>query len=174
MLQKSKQIVLFTMSAKLTTAQEQELMHVFVMMDKNGSGGVEIRELNYLMCKLLGQEVDELTLSEILSELTDSDAPGRFISFHTFKEYMGPIIANINVDDMCNRAFKALDKDGSGSISVSELRPILSATAGSKLSEAQVDSVLKVAAGSDGTVRLKDYMAVIKSDLPTVHKEGYL
>jgi hypothetical protein len=42
------------------------------------------------------------------------------------------------------------------------------------LSEAQVDSVLKVAAGSDGTVRLKDYMSVIKSDLPTVHKEGYM
>jgi Ca2+-binding EF-hand superfamily protein len=69
------------MSAKLTKAQEQELLNVFVMMDKNGSEGVEIKELNYLMCKLLGQEVDELTLSEILSELTDSDAPGRFISW---------------------------------------------------------------------------------------------
>ena len=66
------------------------------------------------------------------------------------------------MEEINKRAFAAMDVDNSGCISASELRPLMSAVAGTKMTQQQADDVLSIAAGSDGKVRYEDFVRAIK------------
>ena len=85
-----------------------QLMQVFTMLDRNGSMQIDQREVGYLLNKLLGRQVDEMTLSEIMSEICDSDAPGVGIDFESFCKALGPILSGSSEDDLNKRAFEAM------------------------------------------------------------------
>ena len=158
----------------LSPEHTEGLQLVFAMLDKNGTGQLEVKDLAYLLNKLLKRDLDDMTLGEILSEITDSDTPGQMITFDLFCKALGPTLKGLTSDEVIKRGFQVMDKDGSGRICAAELGPLMSATAGAKLRDAQIDEVLKIAAGADGTVQLADYKRVIdESDKPpTLHRKG--
>jgi calcium-binding protein CML len=62
-------------------------------------------------------------------------------------------------DRQLRDAFKVLDKDSSGSVSVKELRHILTSI-GEKLETAEFDEwIREVDVGSDGNIRYEDFIA---------------
>ena len=148
-------------SASVDPAVRAQLLAVFSMLDRSGTHQIDQREVGYLMNRLLGRNLDEMVLSEIMSEVCDSDAPGVGIDFEAFVKTMGPVIAGATDDQLNQRAFAAMDADASGCISAPELAPLMSAVAGMKLPESQVKQVLDLAAGPDGTIRYADYARAV-------------
>lgn len=156
--------------ATLSQEKREELQGAFALLDKNGSGKLEVREIGVLLNKLLNRDIDEIMLGEIVSEITDSDSLESFITYDMFEKALAPVIANISDDEFTKRAFMVMDKDGDGHISGKELAPLMSSVAGKKLRDAQVDEILKLTAGDDGTIQLADYSKVVSGDIPTLHK----
>lgn len=154
----------------LTEEHKEQLLCTFSMLDKNGSGQLEIKELNYLLCKLLNKQLDEVTLGEIVTEITDSDAPGIVITYDLFVKALEPVLSSISTDERTVRAFNVMDSDGDGNISGTELSPLMSAVAGIKLKEYQVEDIMSQTAGSDGTIKLADYKKVIDGEVPQAHR----
>lgn len=132
-----------------------KLMEVFTMLDRNGSMQLDQREVGYLLNKLLGNNLDEMTLAEIMSEICDSDSPGVGIDFDMFVKAMAPVLS-ASPEELNQRAFQALDADGSGCIATAELAPLMSAVAGN-MAESKVHEVLQLAAGPDGKMRYADF-----------------
>ena len=143
-------------------ATREKLMGVFTMLDRNGSLTIDQREIGFLMNKLLNRNLDEMVLSEIMSEVCDSDAPGVGVDFESFVNALGPIIQGASEEELNKKAFSALDADGSGCISTSELAPLMSAVAGTNLPASQVSEVLALAAGADGKLRYPDFVRAVK------------
>mmetsp|Transcript_17690 Transcript_17690/g.35664 ORF Transcript_17690/g.35664 Transcript_17690/m.35664 type:complete len:150 (-) Transcript_17690:316-765(-) len=149
------------MAAKLDPAKKDALGDVFSMLDRNGSGVVELKELQFLLNKLLNRSIDELTMGEIMSEITDSDKAGTEIDFDMFCNFMAPVL-DLPKDEQEKRGFNIMDVDGSGCISVEELRPFMSAVAGSKATVEEANEILKFTAGDDGKIRFPSYVKAIQ------------
>ena len=149
-----------TTADALSPDVKKQLMDVFTMLDRTGSLQIGQREILYLLNKLLGKNCDEMLVSEIMSELLDSDAPGVGIDFETFCKALGPVIANASEDKLNDRAFAAIDADGSGCINTVELAPLMSAVAGN-MPDSKVKEVLDLAAGKDGKMRKPDFIKAV-------------
>jgi len=146
----------------LSPAHEAALRDVFATLDRNGSMSLELKEIGILMNKWLGKNLDDPLLMEIMTEICDSDAPGVTMDFDTFCKAMAPVMAT-SPDEINKRAFAALDTDGSGCISATELAPLMSAMAGGKMSAQQVQAVLAMYAGPDGKVRYDDFVRAVNA-----------
>ena len=154
----------------LSEEHVEQLQSTFSMLDKNGSGTLEIKELNYLLCKLLNKQLDEVTLGEIVSEITDSDASGDGITYELFVKALEPILSSISPDEAAVRSFNVMDHDGDGNIAGKELAPLMSAVAGIKLKEHQVEDIMSSTGGPDGTIKLADYKRVVGGAVPAQHR----
>jgi Ca2+-binding EF-hand superfamily protein len=147
------------MADELPPAVKETLLKAFTILDREGSGSLSQRDITRLMNTMLKSDLDEMTLAEIMSEVCDSDTAGVGVTFDMFCKAVGPVIASCSEEEISKRAFAAMDADGSGCISATELRPLMSAVAGTKLTTQQADDVLQLAAGKDGKVRYKEYQA---------------
>lgn len=154
--------VLLLMSDKLPPAVKEQLLHAFTVLDREHTGSLNVRDITRLMNGMLNSNLDELTLAEIMSEVCDSDAPGVAIDFESFCKAIAPALTSCSEEELSKRAFAAMDADGSGCISAAELRPLMSAVAGTRMSQQQTTDVLALAAGKDGKVRYDDYVKVTK------------
>jgi Ca2+-binding EF-hand superfamily protein len=145
------------MADELPPAVKDSLLKVFTVLDRDGTMSLTLKDITKLMNTMLRSDFDEMQIAEIMSEVCDSDAPGVSISFDMFCRAVGPLLVGCTEDEISQKAFAAMDVDGSGCISASELAPLMSAVAGTRLTKQQTDDVLALAAGSDGKVRYKDY-----------------
>ena len=135
---------------------KKHLLEVFTMLDRNGSQQIDMKEVGYLMNKLLGRNLDEMVLGEIMSEICNSDAPGVGIDFENFCKAMAPVLVGASEEDLNKIAFRSMDSDGSGCISMMELAPLMTCVAGT-MPESKVKEVLTLTAGKDGKIRYEDY-----------------
>jgi len=142
--------------------KEKALMEVFQMLDRNGSGSVELKELHMLLNKLLNRNIDEMTMGEIMAEITDSDQAGAELDFAMLCKVMKPVLEE-PPEQLDERAFKCLDKDGSGRISTEELKPLMSVAAGEALTNEQTRDILRFSGGDDGKISLADFRRVTSS-----------
>ena len=147
--------------AEVPKEVKAQLLKVFSMLDRNGSLQIDLKEVGHLMNKLLGFNKDEMAISEIMTEICDSDAPGSAIDFEAFCKALGPVIAAASEEELNKRAFEAMDSDGSKCISATELAPLMSNVAGSRITEKEVDQVLEISAGKDGKIRYEDYVRAV-------------
>ena len=145
----------------LTPALKESLLQAFTMLDKSGTGELDLKDITRLMNSMLNMGLDEMTLAEIMSEVCDSDAPGVGIDFDSFCNAIAPVLASCSEEELNMRAFTAMDADGSGCISTTELRPLMSAVAGTKITQQQADDVLALCAGKDGKIRFEDYVKAV-------------
>ena len=91
----------------------------------------------------------------------DSDGNGK-IEFSEFLSMMSRKMGTRSFNDEALEAFKVLDKDGSGSISESELRQIMN-NIGEDVTDEEIKEMMNEAdLDGDGQVSFKEFAAMIK------------
>ena len=142
--------------AEMDAVTRGKLQEVFAMLDVDDHHAIASKDVSRLLNKLLGREIDDLTVAEIIAELTDSDSSSNEMEPEQFYKAMASVFKDSTPEERTKRAFGIMDKDGSGTVDVSELAPLMSAVAGQKLKAAEVEDVLKYAA-PNGKLTLADY-----------------
>ena len=143
----------------LTEEQIADCKEAFSLFDKDGDGSISCDELRTVMTSL-GENPTTMELEEMIQEV-DSDGNGQ-IEFSEFLTMMAQKMGTRSFNDEALEAFKVLDKDGSGSISESELRQIMS-NIGEDITDEEIKEMMNEAdLDGDGQVSFKEFAAIIK------------
>jgi calcium-dependent protein kinase len=151
----------FIASQLVTHKEIKELKKVFQALDKNGDGRLSKEELMEGYKSTLGALDLEKKIIDVISKV-DSDGNG----FVDYTEFIQATLHNEILTSTKNlqAAFRAFDRDGSGRISASELRMLLSDGA---LSEEAlwIDVIKEVDQNGDGEIDLKEFESLLMSKL---------
>lgn len=145
----------------VSIADTKELRKVFQAIDVNGDGKLSKEEIFTYYCKEMGEEAAEEEARRII-DAVDSDHSG-FIDYTEF------IKATLDSKTFASagflkKAFDMFDKDGSGSISATELRKILAG--GSLCEDTMWGEIIKtVDLNGDGEIDFKEFEKIILSKL---------
>ena len=145
----------------LTNAETKELRDIFKQMDANGDGRLSKQELLDYFSKEMGEEEARAEVERIFSEV-DTDNSG-------FVEYSEFIKASMdgktrNNKSYLKRAFDMFDKDGSGTITIDELKKILAG--GSVSNEGVWSQIVKdVDQNGDGVIDLQEFENLLMSKI---------
>ncbi|ROT36915.1 calmodulin [Sodiomyces alkalinus F11] len=131
-----------TAVANLTQEQYNDLVDVFKVFDRDGTGDICPTELQVAMNSLgLKPTLDEV--KQMILEI-DVDGDGR-INFEEFLEIMAEPARPVGESkNELVAAFEVFDKDGSGSVSPSELRSVL-ISLGQRHSDEEIDEMVRQA-----------------------------
>ena len=146
-------------NSSLTEEQIADCKEAFSLFDKDGDGSISCDELRTVMTSL-GENPTTMELEEMIQGV-DSDGNGQ-IEFSEFLTMMAQKMGTRSFNDEALEAFKVLDKDGSGSISESELRQIMS-NIGEDITDEEIKEMMNEAdLDGDGQVSFKEFAAIIK------------
>ncbi|CAI8507972.1 unnamed protein product [Hanseniaspora opuntiae] len=123
------------MSNNLTEEQIQEFKEAFTLFDKDNNGTISKQELSTVM-RSLGIEFSEF-LTLMSRQLKQNDSEMELLE-----------------------AFKVFDKNGDGYISSAELKHVLTSI-GEKLSDAEVDEILKEVADGQGQINIEQFAEIL-------------
>ncbi|KAL7715427.1 Calmodulin [Entamoeba marina] len=135
---------------KLTADQEQEYKEAFQLFDKD----------NDEKLLALGANPTQQKISDIVKDF-DKEQTGKF-TVDTFLEIMLDFGQEVDSSDEIKKAFEIFDKEKNGYISASELKHVLT-TLGEKLSEQEVDDLLKEIGVEEGLINVDDFVKLITS-----------
>jgi calmodulin len=143
------------MADQLTDEQITDFKNAFSEFDTNGDGIISIKELGAVMCQL-GQNP---TKSELQSIIDDVDADGNgTVDFTEFLTLMVNQMNNTKSEDELLEAYKVLDKDGSGFLSVAEIRKAMNSN-GTKLTDNEVEEIIaSVDVDGDGQINYEEFV----------------
>ncbi|KAK7252660.1 hypothetical protein RIF29_36767 [Crotalaria pallida] len=142
------------MGKDLSDDQVSSMKEAFTLFDSDGDGKIAPSELGILM-RSLGGNPTQAQLKSIVAE-ENLTAP---FDFPRFLDLMAKHMKPEPFDRQLRDAFKVLDKDSTGFVSVTELRHILTSI-GEKLEPAEFDEwIREVDVGSDGKIRYEDFIA---------------
>lgn len=90
---------------------------MFRAMDRNGNGSLDPVEFKYAM-RDYGVDLSELEITQIVKNF-DTNKDGKL----SFDEFMRAIRGDMNArrTDMVHQAYKVLDKDGSGQVTIKDI-----------------------------------------------------
>ena len=143
-----------TMGKDLSDDQVSSMKEAFTLFDTDGDGRIAPSELGILMRSLGGNPTQAQLKSIVAGE--NLTAP---FDFPRFLDLMAKHMKAEPFDRQLRDAFKVLDKDSTGYVSVSELRHILTSI-GEKLEPSEFDEwIREVEVGSDGRIRYEDFIA---------------
>mgnify|MGYP003319126910 CR=1 FL=1 len=138
----------------------EECKEVFDLFDKNKDGSISTNELGEIM-KALGANPTKEELQQMLNEV-DTDGSGKI----EFKEFLDLFTKRMKEPDTENdliEAFKIFDKDGNGTISVKELKNVMS-TLGESLSDEECEEIIKEAdIDGDGCINYHEFVKIMMS-----------
>merc|ERR1712070_330504 len=132
---------------------EQRLREAFNLFDKDKDGLISTDELQTVMRSLAinptTQDVRELIGEGVSGQFT---ARGGNINFDLFCQLMGKEVKAAKNEDELKDAFRVLDKDGQGFISISEMQAICKSL-GEDMERDEVDAMIKEAISNyDGRI----------------------
>jgi len=129
--------------------------HAFTLFDADGDGTISIKELHEVM-KSLGQNPTETEIEDMINEV-DSDRNGT-IDFEEFCKMMTTPTKDVDFEAEMKSAFKVFDHDGSGTISLDELRRVMKSF-GEILTEDELDAMIKeVDKNGDGSIDYQEFV----------------
>lgn len=156
--EKLKQAALsFITSQLLTQEQTAQIRDVFRSLDRNGDGRLSKDEL-LLAYRQHNTEEQTQEIVENVMRKVDVDKNG-FIDYSEF------LAASINVQTLTSKAnleqaFRLFDKDGSGKITIQEVKEILGGD--QQVSDSAWQQIMKeVDANSDGEIDLKEFISMM-------------
>lgn len=159
---KFKDAVLTYIATQRLTAQDtRELRDVFKQIDVNGDGKISKEELFDQYRKQM-DEGEARELVDMVMREVDSDGSG-------FMDYTEFLKASIDQKKLLShknleKAFSMFDRDGSGTISTSEIRKVLAS--GSKVDESIWAHILsEVDENGDGEIDVKEFEALLEARL---------
>lgn len=145
----------------VSLADTKELRKVFQAMDTNGDGKLSKEELFNYYSRDMGQEQAEEEVKRIMNEV-DSDNSG----FVDYTEFIKATLDSKTIASagFLKRAFDVFDKDGSGTISASELKKLL---AGGMICDDHVwnEIIKNVDSNGDGEIDFKEFERIILSKI---------
>lgn len=142
------------MGKDLSDDQVASMKEAFTLFDTDGDGRIAPSELGILM-RSLGGNPTQAKLKEIVAQ-ENLTAP---FDFPRFLDLMSKHMKAEPFDRQLRDAFKVLDKDSTGFVSVADLRHILTSI-GEKLEPAEFDEwIREVDVGSDGKIRYEDFIS---------------
>lgn len=129
----------FIGSQLLSKSEREELARVFKKLDQNGDGKLSKEEIKEGYIKHFGRLISDKEV-DVMFDAVDTDQSG-YIDYTEF------VVASANekalmTSERLSLAFKMFDKDGSGMITPSEIRQVLSASE-SKIPNQVIDAVIK-------------------------------
>jgi len=161
-----ERVALDAISYNLAPAAVVAMRDAFVQVDKDGSGTISRDELRQVLSKH-GEHTEE-TLDHVFAKL-DPAGTGEI----AYTEYLATLVAAnlkklIRTDSSAIRmAFDALDLDGSGTISASEIEKLV----GHELSERTSQQFHKVA-GADDNIDYEEFKRMVRSMSEEGEQEG--
>ncbi|KAF8413036.1 hypothetical protein HHK36_001010 [Tetracentron sinense] len=142
------------MGKNLSEDQVASMKEAFTLFDTDGDGRIAASELGILM-RSLGGNPTQSQLKEIVAQ-ENLTSP---FDFPRFLDLMSKHLKSDPFDRQLLDAFKVLDKESTGYVSVSELRHILTSI-GEKLEPSEFDEwIREISVGSDGRIRYDDFIA---------------
>ncbi|GME77769.1 hypothetical protein B5S31_g1069 [[Candida] boidinii] len=106
---------------ELLDEQKQEIREAFSLFDMNNDGFLDYHELKVAL-RALGFEMSKREVIGVIEEY-DSDNR-RLIGYDDFYRYVGEKILQRDPIEQIKRAFKLFDDDGTGKISLKNLRRV--------------------------------------------------
>lgn len=141
-------------SKKLTKQQIEEFKECFQMFDKDGDGTIDTKELGAVM-RSLGQNPDGDEIEEMVDD-ADEDGSGS-INFPEFVGLMMKKQQGGQTKDEIKQAFRVFDKDGSGYVSSSELKMVMSKLGVNFTDDELNEMVLEADIDGDGQVCFEEF-----------------
>ncbi|XWS49808.1 hypothetical protein CRYUN_Cryun12cG0034600 [Craigia yunnanensis] len=142
------------MGKDLSDNQVSSMKEAFTLFDTDGDGKIAPLELGILM-RSLGGNPTQAQLKAIVAE-EKLTAP---FDFPRFLDLMAKHMKPEPFDRQLRDAFKVLDKESTGFVSVSDLRHILTSI-GEKLEPSEFDEwIREVDVGSDGKIRYEEFIS---------------
>jgi Ca2+-binding protein (EF-Hand superfamily) len=146
------------MNDKLIQDQLNEFREAFAILDKDGDGKIDVRELGDLI-RSLGQNPTEAELEDIIKEV-DADRNGT-IDFPEFLALMARKMRATESAEELIEAFKVFDKDGDGLIPAAEMRHLM-LNFGEKLAPHEVEELInKADPDKDGYINYAEFIKAI-------------
>ena len=145
------------MSNNLTEEQIQEFKEAFTLFDKDNNGTISKQELSTVM-RSLGLSPSEQEVTDLMNEI---DLNGnKSIEFSEFLTLMSRQLKQNDSEMELLEAFKVFDKNGDGYISSAELKHVLTSI-GEKLSDTEVDEILKEVADGQGQINIEQFAEIL-------------
>ncbi|KIJ98372.1 hypothetical protein K443DRAFT_680798 [Laccaria amethystina LaAM-08-1] len=146
------------MESQLSKEQVDSYKEAFSLFDKDGDGTITTKELGVVM-RSLGQNPTEAELQDMVNEV-DRDGNGT-IDFEEFLDMMSRNSIDENAEEEMRQAFLVFDKDGSGSISKSELKQVMRSL-GEYLTDQEVEEMIREADGDgDGEIDFQEFQRMM-------------
>ncbi|EDR29145.1 calmodulin, putative [Entamoeba dispar SAW760] len=143
----------------LTAEEQQEYKEAFQLFDKDNDNKLTAEELGTVM-RALGANPTKQKISEIVKDY-DKDNSGKFDQ-ETFLTIMLEYGQEVDSTEDIKKAFEIFDKEKNGYISASELKHVLT-TLGEKLTEQEVDDLLKEIGVEEGLINVDEFVKLITS-----------
>ncbi|EMS61682.1 putative calcium-binding protein CML7 [Triticum urartu] len=146
---------------ELSDEQVASMREAFSLFDTDGDGRIAPSELGVLMRSLGGNPTQ--------AQLRDITAQEKLTAPFDFKRFLELMRAHLRpepFDRPLRDAFRVLDKDASGTVSVADLRHVLTSI-GEKLEPHEFDEwIREVDVAADGTIRYDDFIRRIVAKQP--------
>ncbi|KAH9299938.1 hypothetical protein KI387_011521 [Taxus chinensis] len=137
----------------LSDEQTASMREAFSLFDTDRDGYITVTELGTVM-RSLGENPTQAELQDIIKR----EQIGATVDFPRFLDVMRRNIKGGNFHMQLKDAFKVLDKDGTGMISVAELRHILTSV-GEKLEPSEFDQwIREIKVDSNGNIFYEEFI----------------
>merc|ERR1712080_389557 len=138
--------------------QVMEIKDAFDLFDKDRSGEITVGEMLEAM-RSLGYDTEHGEAAEHVKSL-DRDGSGA-LEFNEFYELLTARFSENTTKDELQRVFKLFDTDGTGSVSLANLRAVAEQV-GDQVSDDELgDIILKNDMDNDGQLTFEDFYAVL-------------
>jgi len=144
---------------ELTEDQKQELREAFELFDADKKGSIDLHELKVLM-RALGFQVKKQDVVKYVHEI-DPQNEG-MVNFEQFMDLMTDRYTERDPDEEILKAFQLFDTDGSGSISLKNMRNI-SRELGENLADDELQAMIdEFDRDQDGEINQAEFMYIMK------------
>ncbi|KZO96455.1 EF-hand [Calocera viscosa TUFC12733] len=146
---------------ELTDEQKQEIKEAFELFDTDKDGAVDYHELKVAM-RALGFDMKKAEVLKILRD-NDSDGSGA-MRYEDFVRVMTERILARDPLDEIRRAFKLFDDDGTGKISLRNLRRVAKEL-GENLDDDELQAMIEeFDLDQDGEINEQEFLAIMTDD----------
>ncbi|KAL3752230.1 hypothetical protein ACJRO7_012960 [Eucalyptus globulus] len=152
-----------SMADQFTDDQISEFQGAFGLLDKDGDGHITAKDVGTLM-RAFGQVPTEVGLQGMFDKV-DADRDGA-IDFQDFIEFMAGRMEGLK------EAFRCLDPNRDGFVSVDELRRVLTTLWGQLTDEEADDLIRATDADCDGKINYNEFLRFMTTDWPSASGGG--
>ena len=102
----------------------EEIREAFKLFDTDGSGSITAQELQDFFIKI-GHNPSKKQIDKMIKEVHDGDTNNKDIDFNTFLRIVTKRMRDVDTEEELIESFKIFDPDGTGLISIEDLKNIL-------------------------------------------------